>query len=443
MTIPTLPPNLSLGPALDWTWDLGRDPRTLTLCLLALAFSGFFSTLRESLRRSLPARVLAHPKAQVRGARLASLLEQADSLATSAAILKLTCDVLFVGLLLTWIANGSALAWTTEGWALMFSAPALLLFTITLPGLVARASGDRMLVSFLPMFARAQMPVRFLVTLHDAASRAIQRSLHLPAETPDERLLVEGLRGLAEGAMDKGELEEDELELVMNVMEFGDVDVAEVMTPRTEIHGLACGATLEEAADLFTRAGHSRVPVFEEKIDNIIGTLRALDVIEALSASPRPNLAALIRPPLLVPETKLVSTLLEEFRDGRHKMAIVLDEYGGTAGVVTLMDVIEEIVGDIQNEHEDSGPAIRELEDGCFEIQATLHVSEVNETLGLTLAEESDFETLAGFVLARLGHFPREGEEFEHENVRYRVAEATDRRVLLVHVTPLQGTPAN
>ena len=159
----------------------------------------------------------------------------------------------------------------------------------------------------------------------------------------------------------------------------------------------------------------------------------------SVSAEPKPLLADLIRPPLLVPETKLVSTLLEEFRDGRHKMAIVLDEYGGTAGVVTLMDVIEEIVGEIQNEDEDSEPAIRELADGKFEIQAALHVSEVNEALGLTLAEESDFETLAGFVLAQLGHFPREGEEFDHENVRYRVAEATDRRVLRVHLTPRQG----
>ena len=432
-TIPTLPP------ALPWDWGLGDNPRTLTLCVGALILSGFFSTLRDSLRRSLPARVLAQPQAQSRSASLSSLLEQADALATSAAILKLTADVLFVGLLLTWMAHGSAQTWPTLGWTLTLAAPALLLFTITLPSSVARAFGDRLLVSILPTFAWAQIPVRFLVALHDATRRAIQRILNLPSETPEERLLVEGLRGLAETALDKGELEEDELELVMNVMEFGDVDAAEVMTPRTEIHGLSSDATLDQAAALFREAGHSRIPVFDEKIDNIIGTLRALDVIEALSVEPTPKLADLIRPPLLVPETKLVSTLLKEFRDGRHKMAIVLDEYGGTAGVVTLMDVIEGIVGEIQNEDEDSGPAIRELEGGNFEIQAALHVSEVNEALGLTLAEESDFETLAGFVLAELGHFPREGEEFEHDKVRYRVAEATDRRVLKVHVSPHQG----
>jgi len=437
--MPLLPPFPALPPAPAWDLSLGDNPRTLALCMGALALSGFFSTLRDSLRRSLPARVLSQPQAQPRSASLSSLLEQADALATSATILKLTSDVLFVGLLLTWMAHGSALAWPTLGWTLTLAAPALLLFTITLPSSIARAFGDRLLVSILPTFAWAQIPVRLLVALHDATRRAIQRSLHLPSETPEERLLVEGLRGLAETAADKGELEEDELELVMNVMEFGDVDAAEVMTPRTEIHGLASDVTLEEAAALFTEAGHSRVPVFDGKIDNIIGTLRALDVIEALSAEPTPLLADLIRPPLLVPETKLVSTLLEEFRDGRHKMAIVLDEYGGTAGVVTLMDVIEEIVGEIQNEDEDSEPAIRELADGNFEIQATLHVSEVNEALGLTLAEESDFETLAGFVLAQLGHFPREGEEFDHENVRYRVAEATDRRVLRVHLTPRQG----
>ncbi len=147
------------------------------------------------------------------------------------------------------------------------------------------------------------------------------------------------------------------------------------MTPRTEVHGLSSDATLEQAAALFTEAGDSRVPAFDAKIDNIIGTLRALDFIEALPAAPTPALADLIRPPLLVPETKLVSTLLEEFRDGRQKLAIVLDEYGGPAGVVTLMDLIDEIVGELQNEDEDSGPALRELADGNFAIQATQHPS--------------------------------------------------------------------
>jgi CBS domain containing-hemolysin-like protein len=241
LALPSLP---ALAPALPWDWNLNDNPRTLALCIGALVLSGIFSTLHESLRRSLPARVLALPQAQARSARLASLLEQADALATSATILKLTADVLFVGLLLTWMGHGSALAWPTLGLTLALAAPSLMLFTITLPGSVARAMGDRLLVSALPTFALIQIPVRLLVALHDATRRAIQRSLHLPTETPEERLLVEGLRGLAETTLDKGELEEDELELVMNVMEFGDVDAAEVMTPRTEIHGLASDATL-------------------------------------------------------------------------------------------------------------------------------------------------------------------------------------------------------
>ncbi len=421
-------------------WSLGHDAHTLGLCLVALLCAGFFQTLRDALRGSLPARVLAHAKTKARipndHARLTTLLGRADLLAESASLLKLVADGAFIALLLSWFNGPRPLAWPVVATTLAVAAPTMLLFTLTLPHSMARARGDRLLVTCLPLFARLQWPIGLLIKLHNTLRGAIQRSLHLPVETPEERLLVEGLRGLAQGAVDKGELEDEELELVLNVMEFGDVDAAEVMTPRTEIHAIDSQASLEQAAATFTEVGHSRLPVFEDRIDNIIGTLRVLDVLEALSVSPTLALTDLMRPALLVPETKLVSTLLEEFRAGKNKMAIVLDEYGGTAGVVTLMDVLEEIVGDIQDEGEEAGPNIRELEAGTFEVQATLHVSEVNEELGLDLDEDSDFETLAGFVLAELGHFPESGEQFQHNGVRYGVAEATDRRVLLVHVTP-------
>jgi CBS domain containing-hemolysin-like protein len=255
-------------------------------------------------------------------------------------------------------------------------------------------------------------------------------------DSPSARKIVEGLRDVIEDASISGDLDETEREIIGNVMEFRDVDVAAVMTPRTEIHAVDVEDGLEAAIGAFGDAGHSRIPVYEESIDTIIGTINALEVTKAAAQGPleRTRLRDALRPAYFVPETKHVSELLAEFRTQKQKIAIVLDEYGGTAGLVTLGDIIAEIVGDILDEYEQHDEPIRELEGGIVEVQAALHVTEVNEALDLDIPESEDFETLGGFVLAELGHFPREGESFTRGAVKYSVAEASDRRVLRVLV---------
>jgi len=137
-----------------------------------------------------------------------------------------------------------------------------------------------------------------------------------------------------------------------------------------------------------------------------------------------------------VPETKRVTELLTEFRRGKRKMAIVLDEYGGTAGMVTLGDILGEIVGDIGDEYDREDPEpVHVVEPGVAEVEASLRIAELNETMGLELSEDEDFETLGGFVLAELGHLPKIGEQFEHDGATYVVTEASDRRVIRVRVT--------
>ena len=146
------------------------------------------------------------------------------------------------------------------------------------------------------------------------------------------------------------------------------------------------------------------------------------------------DIRSAMRPAFFVPATKPLRDLLHDFRVQKVHIAIVLDEYGGTAGLVTLGDVVAEIVGDVPDEHEVPGEAMRQVDEGVFEVPAALHVSDVNEALGLDIPEEEDYETLGGFVLAELGHFPRQGERFKRGEIEYAIVEASDRRVLRVAV---------
>lgn len=404
---------------------------------IALGFSTLLSTLRSSLRFSLPTRTLATESDETRRVKLEPLLERADAYASSAGLLKATCDLVFTVILVGVIAGDSLLQLSDLGYAVAIGAPTLLFVTEAMPSSVARAWGDRLLLKTLPTFHWLQLPLSPLVRALSVSRSALLRAFSIEDDT-SSRKIVEGLREVVKTTGTKSaasELEETERELIENVMEFGDVDAAEVMTPRTEMTALSVDSSVEEALAKLAEAGHSRLPVFEENVDNIIGTVTAVALAEAtVVRSGASELRELLRPPMLVPETKLVSELLREFRARKQKLAIVVDEYGGTAGVVTLTDVLAEIVGTIRDEYEEAEDTLRALEDGSYEVQASLHVSEVNEALDLSIPEEEDFETLAGFVLAQLGHFPKAGESFSNGDTTYSVAEASDRRVLKVRV---------
>ncbi len=273
--------------------------------------------------------------------------------------------------------------------------------------------------------------------LLEALRRAILRGFGIPVSNPEARQLVEGFRAMVESEELQGPLEEETRELLANVMEFRDVDTAEVMTPRTEIVAVPVTATLREAIAVFAESEYSRIPVYSNTIDTVIGTLAALEAAKAVAEDrlDETTIAEVMRPPLLVPETKRITELLAEFRAKKQKMAIVVDEYGGTAGLVTLSNIVAELVGEVpDDEDEDVLTPIKRRDDGSYELEATLHVSEVNEELGLDLPEEADFETLGGFVLAEFGRFPRAGEAFMHDAHEFSVLEASDRRVLKVLV---------
>ncbi|MDX1566154.1 MAG: hemolysin family protein [Longimicrobiales bacterium] len=233
---------------------------------------------------------------------------------------------------------------------------------------------------------------------------------------------------LAEIGRREGTLEEAEWKVVRNVMNLGAVTVAEVMTPRTDVVAVPADATVDEAKDIMLNQGHLRLPAFEESLDRIAGVVLARDLWQA-DREGAGKLRGVIRPISFMPGTKTVEEAIPEMRGQRNKMAIVVDEFGGTAGLVTLEDLLEEIVGEIQDEHEIAEPVdFLRLQSGGIRIWGGVPVREVNQWLDLGLPEEPH-DTIAGLVFGRLNRIGRVGDEVEVEGGLFRVLRMRGRRI--------------
>jgi CBS domain containing-hemolysin-like protein len=257
-------------------------------------------------------------------------------------------------------------------------------------------------------------------------------------ERPTAETIEEEIRTIVSEGHREGLLEEDAREMIEGVMELGDADVAQIMTPRTYMSCMHVGLSVDDAVTFVIASGHSRIPVFDKNRDDIVGILHMKDILPELIKSPRERvrgIADMLRPAQFVPETKPLDALLEEFQRTRNHMAVVLDEYGGVSGLVTIEDVLEEIVGEIDDEHDDDpGEGIKSIDDRTAEARARVRIDEVNEHLGIRLPEDGDFDTIGGFVFSHLGHIPVVGEEITVDDVRITVIDVTRRRIERVRV---------
>jgi CBS domain containing-hemolysin-like protein len=427
LTAPAVAP-LDLGPLLETC--LRASVEILPWLLAAAAFA----TLRKSLQRAHPARILAGARSG--RTRLEPLLARADGLQTSAGVFEVASRAAFAATVARAFAQGrGTFGWTEVGLTVAVVLPALLLGCDAVAGALAAWRGDAILRTVLPAFHLLQLPLRWLARGLEAVRHALMRIVGLDPNPADPLRIVEGLREVIEDSEISRDLDETEREIIGNVMEFRDVSVSAIMTPRTQIHGVEVDAGLDAAARELAQSAHSRIPVYEGSLDTIIGVLTARDVVQA--AAETGSVTGAVKPWLraayFVPETKPISELLTEMRREKLKLAIVLDEYGGTAGLVTVGDILREIVGDIHDEFDEPQvQPIRRLSDGTVEVDASLHVSDVNEELDTGIPEGEDYETLAGFVLSEMGRFPKRGETFQSNGREFIVADANDRRVLKV-----------
>jgi CBS domain containing-hemolysin-like protein len=256
----------------------------------------------------------------------------------------------------------------------------------------------------------------------------------------------EDIKAMAEVASEEREIEEEEKELIHSIFEFGDTVVREVMTPEPDIVALDISSSLDEVLDMVVRHGFSRIPVYRERRDEIVGIVYAKDVlreIHALGDRAR-GLEELIRKPHFVPESKKVADLLRDMQSEKFHVAVVVDEYGGVAGLVTLEDLLEEIVGEIVDEYDREEPQVEPAGDGRYRVNARLPVDELNELLDTELPYE-EWDTVGGLMMGILGRLPIQGEQVEFQELRFTAERVQGRRiskVLIERRAPVKGSPA-
>jgi CBS domain containing-hemolysin-like protein len=326
------------------------------------------------------------------------------------------------------------------GMLLVFVAIFILVCEHVLPMLIVRRNPERVLEVLLPPFdvaARFLHPLTGGLVRLMAAERREANSVNGAAGDDQSR---EAANPHVEAGEEPGLIESDERRLLQSIVDFGVTLVREVMTPRPDIIAIRADATLDELRALFREQEYSRIPVYKENLDNIVGMVFVKDLIrltDAESGSMRlqPDLGRLIRPATFVPETKRVPEMLKEFQRKQVQIAIVVDEYGGTAGLVTIEDLLEEIVGEIRDEYDVETEPIVDEGQGSFVFSAKVNIDEVRARLGVEIEPEG-FETVGGYVLTRVGRVPAVGETFELDGLVVEVLEAERRRIHKVRVRP-------
>ena len=320
----------------------------------------------------------------------------------------------------------------------------LSLFTIVFAELVpkslALSNPERYaLVLAVPVdfIARLLGPVIALLT---GVTRAVTGVFGV-TRNQEAEITAEELRLIVERGGEQGVLEAEEEQMINAVIELGERRVHEVMVPRVSIAGLAAEATFEEAIDLVVQEGHSRVPVYEDTIDEVVGILYAKDMLPylKLDAEARPPLRKLLRPPVLVPESMTIDDLLHELQRRKVHLAIVLDEYGGTAGMVTIEDLLEEIVGEIQDEYDVEEPMVVRLSENEARVDGRADVDALSDLfagVSLELEDSEEYDTVGGLVFHRIGKVPSPGDRIELDGITLTVESTDGRRVgkvLVVH----------
>jgi len=314
----------------------------------------------------------------------------------------------------------------------------ILIASEILPKVIAVRDAERyarLSSRFLSFFYYLIFPVSYFLARF---TRFLQKRLGF---TEDKTFLSEEeLKTLVEMGEEHGTLQKDEREMIHSIFEFGETTVKEIMVPRTDMVCVEASTTLTDLMKLVKTKLHSRIPVYKGRIDNVIGILYVKDLLPYLTKRRRErlDLEKLVRPAYFVPEQKKIDELLREFQKERIHMALVVDEYGGIAGLVTLEDIIEEIVGEIQDEYDKEAPLYKKIDENTFIVDGRMPLEEINEELHLNLPTEEGFETISGFILSKLGALPKEKEKVEYDGYVFIVERVTRNRIIKVRIEKIQ-----
>jgi putative hemolysin len=314
------------------------------------------------------------------------------------------------------------------------------IFLVVLPRLLVIGDPERVLEALLPSFR----PVaRLLGPIANWTARAVPTRKPGQSATNDEEPLEPGevTRAYLDTAEEKGIIEGEERRLLQSIVDFGDTLVREIMTPRPDIVSIRDDATVGDLLALFRDQEYSRIPVYKENLDNIAGFVFVKDLVKYQQRDEARPITTLLRPAVVVPESKRVPELLKQFQRQQTQIAIVVDEYGGTAGLVTIEDMLEEIVGEIRDEYDVETEPIVDEGGGRFLFNGKVDVDEVTQRLNVQIEREG-FETVGGFLITHLGRVPSVGEQVDIDGLHVEVLDVDRRRVSKVRITRRAATEA-
>ncbi len=317
-----------------------------------------------------------------------------------------------------------------------------------MPKTIALQDPERTALTIARPFLFVQRLFRPFTWLLNGIGSFLLRTFRLRQTSPHANLhSIEELKMLVDASQQGGVIERDEREMIHAVFDFGEMTARQVMIPRTEMITLDVTAALDELIDLVAQHHLTKYPIHEDDLDHIVGILHVEDLVPVMRrpAEQRPTLRELMREPVFVPDTIGVNDLLKSFRQRKQHLAILLDEYGGTAGLVTLHDVLAELVGEVSDVFESGEPMVQRLPDGSARLDGLMLLEEFNDAFGLNLVDPN-YETIAGYVMGRLDRIPKVGDEVDvpvddHEPVRLRVETMDGKRIARLLLRPASQQP--
>jgi putative hemolysin len=275
----------------------------------------------------------------------------------------------------------------------------------------------------------------FFPILHPLRRLVARMDSEIDADQENGAISDEEVQAYIDVGEEEGILEESEGKLIQSIVDFGERMARELMTPRIEVQAFDVKRPIEELAQMFSESKYSRIPIYKESIDAITGIVHIKDVFDIIIKKEQKTVAELARPPYFVSETKKVSDLLREFQSEHMQVAVIVDEYGGTAGLITIEDIVEDIFGEISDEHEDEEASVADLGGDTYLVSGLLRVESLEEMLDANL-EGKDYETVAGLIFTTLGRIPEAGTVITKNGFRFEVERADRRRIYRVKVSP-------
>jgi putative hemolysin len=417
--------------------QMSREVQTAAgavVILLLIMLSGFFSSSEIAMFSLASHRVEALVEDGVPSAEVVQELKDNPhrllvTILVGNNIVNIAMSSIATGLFALYMSQGQAVLAATFGITTI-----VLLFGESAPKSYAVENTESWALRIARPLKYSEYALLPLILIFDKLTRIINRVTGGGSAIEDSYVTRDEIQDMIQTGEREGVIEEDEREMLQRIFRFNQTIAKEVMTPRLDMTAVPKDATIDEAIEECIQSDHERMPVYDGNLDNIIGVVNVRDLVRAAHyAEGNPRLEDVVKPTLHVPESKNVDELLEEIQDNRLQMVIVIDEFGTTEGLITLEDMVEEIVGDILEGDEDE--AVEFIDDNTALVRGEVNIDEVNEELGLDLPEGEEFETLAGFIFNRAGRLVEEGEELEYNGIRIRVERVDTTRIKQARVT--------